>query len=356
MLFLLFALLADAPTPFEVVRVYDKLLEVSEEYLSNPYTADFAANGDLYVGDSKNCRIHVWGPDGVYKFSFGTQGHGPGEIFIPSNIDVTEKHVWVWDWRNRLTRFDLKGNFEESFDMQVGPRDFAIVNEDAWFVAFKQIRGPRDIRAVFAMINKAGDIKIVKDFKMENYLTQREGENATTVKAFSPEMDIQQGPGQTWYFGYSQNNKIYQVNAAGEIISEKAYDIPTQKPSENERDFIQNMSGPIITGDVFSIKDAPNLRINYDYDKAYYIHFLVQDNRIAFILTPIGGMHGCGLGFWKGTYYVNDFKSGKVAKRGQYDFRTNSQVLFIDGRILGVILTDEDEFVVQELKLKDFAQ
>ncbi|MDD8025134.1 MAG: NHL repeat-containing protein [Acidobacteriota bacterium] len=45
------------------------------------------AQGRIYVLDSGNHRIQVFGPDGKFLKTIGRQGQGPGEFFMPNAID-----------------------------------------------------------------------------------------------------------------------------------------------------------------------------------------------------------------------------------------------------------------------------
>ncbi|MEZ4648542.1 MAG: 6-bladed beta-propeller [Candidatus Eisenbacteria bacterium] len=69
----------DAPDP---AQFYEKVGGVS---------FDSDAEGHLYVLDNGNYRVQVFGPDGRFFRSFGSEGKGPGEFNLPAHLSVNAK-------------------------------------------------------------------------------------------------------------------------------------------------------------------------------------------------------------------------------------------------------------------------
>ncbi len=72
------------------------------------------SNGDFYISDGYgNSRIHVYSPEGEYKFSWGSPGIDPGQFIRPHNIAIDDKNqVYVVDREcHRIQIFDAGGNF-----------------------------------------------------------------------------------------------------------------------------------------------------------------------------------------------------------------------------------------------------
>ena len=69
-------------------------------------------NGDLYVTDTGNARVVVYGPDGTFRREFGTKGAGPNQLDEPVGIAVSADgtRVYVADSTNaRISVFDAQG-------------------------------------------------------------------------------------------------------------------------------------------------------------------------------------------------------------------------------------------------------
>jgi len=67
--------------------------------------------GSIYILDSGNQRIQVFGPDGRYVRTIGRKGQGPGEFSGPNSIDVDDEgHLYVLDNRQkRIQVFTTSG-------------------------------------------------------------------------------------------------------------------------------------------------------------------------------------------------------------------------------------------------------
>lgn len=69
-------------------------------------------NGDLYVTDTGNGRVVVYGPDGAFRREFGSKGAGPSQLDEPVGIAVAADgaRVYVADSNNaRISIFDAQG-------------------------------------------------------------------------------------------------------------------------------------------------------------------------------------------------------------------------------------------------------
>jgi hypothetical protein len=70
------------------------------------------ADGNLYIVDRGNHRVHVMAPDGTLLRAFGALGNGPGEFYWPSSIAVRGDYVCVGDDRNsRVQVFTRSGAY-----------------------------------------------------------------------------------------------------------------------------------------------------------------------------------------------------------------------------------------------------
>jgi DNA-binding beta-propeller fold protein YncE len=83
---------------------------------NRPTHAAVASNGDVYVSDGYgNARIHVFGPDGEHKFSWGRQGHGPGEFNTVHSVFIDHAdgdRVYAADrYNNRVQFFSPTGEY-----------------------------------------------------------------------------------------------------------------------------------------------------------------------------------------------------------------------------------------------------
>jgi len=324
-----------------------------DDFLSFPVAMCFAPEGRLFLADVGKMRIHIWEADGTYVKAFGRQGEGPGEFINPFQMVATSEAVYVWEDRRRMSVFDHDGKFLQSFHTNdARPRVFGVLKPDLFLLGHKREteEGPA---MVVTLRNGMGES--LQELLSENnngFITQGEGNNNAYLKAYLPELDIHQGPGVIWYYGFSQSKTLYGIDDDGKRVFEKTFELPTEKPSDLDREAFGSMSFPSPDGGRIAVKDLPNIRITYEFPKAYYTHFLIKGEHIAFVLTPIGSTDGTNTGYARATYYVNDFASGKLLSRGSYAFPEDSVVYYKNGRILACVLNEDDDFEVREVTLR----
>jgi hypothetical protein len=90
--------LAGAPTPLFTVG---KEEGETWETFSGVIAVDFDAQDNLYVLDSQNQRVVVFGPDGRFVRLVGGRGGGPGEFQFPMALAVTPRGIVVADAGHR---------------------------------------------------------------------------------------------------------------------------------------------------------------------------------------------------------------------------------------------------------------
>ena len=351
---LLFVCLALANTNSDVtvLRTFDPLPENGEEYLSVPFSMSFHG-GRLYLLDRDRARVFIWSEEGRFLKAFGARGEGPGEMYYPQKLCVAFGEIWIWDFRGKMSRFDLEGNYLHSFPITgIEPRNFVPMTPELLLLGFRRHRPDLKMDMVFQLTNDKGELaEVLKSWPNETLLRPLvKGSNQTTIKAYSPELDIQLDErGHTW-IGFSQNHTLFKLGPDGTVTGSQEYDIPTGPPSEEERRVSEELSFPLPDGSRRVLKDIPGLKISFDHDKAYYTQFLIRKGKVVFILTPLGSMRGVGNGFFRATYRVNDLATGKLLAGGRYQFPLDSVVLYRNGRIL-VSIAGEEGYQLQEIEL-----
>ena len=321
-----------------------------EDPLTFPYSMHFAPDGKLFLADFQNHKIYIWKADGGFIKSFGRRGQGPGELHQPTKVTATKEHVYVWDQGMRINVFDHDGGYVKTIGLPgIRPRNFAVLGDGRILAGYNKYASATDVRAIFSLFDAKGEkIEELKSFQNEAFLSGIEVQNTAYIKAYLPELDIQRDSGGKLFFGFSQSNELFSVDDQGQIDQVAILKLPTGKPNDQERETLENMPVPGPSGFV-KLKDVPNLKISYDFDKPYYTHFVIRKDKAVFALTPQGGAEFRGNGYHLGQYYIIAFPDGKVLSRGQYHFPEHSTVLFRDGRILGAVVNDDDEFEIQEL-------
>ena len=348
---LLFLFMAADANDLMVLKSFEE--PKGDEFLSFPVAMCFAPEGRLFVADQGRLRVHIWEPDGTYVKGIGRQGEGPGEFINPFQMVATKDALYVWEDRRRITVLDHDGTFVKSFHTQdARPRVFGVLQSDLFLLGHKKETEAGSSMVVSLRNGEGDNLRELLNEANNGFITLGDGDNNAYLKAYLPELDIHLAANGNWYYGFSQNKKLYGVDAQGKPVDEKTFDLPTQKPTESDKEVFGNLSFPNPNGGRIAIKNLPNIRVTYDYPKAHYTHFLIKGERIAFVLTPIGSTDGTNTGFAQATYYVNDFASGKLLSRGAYALPEDSAVYYKNGRILACILNEDADYEVKEVTLR----
>jgi uncharacterized protein (TIGR03663 family) len=111
---------------------------------SDPKDLAVDGQGQIYVLDTGNSRVQVFGADGQFLRTWGSQGAGPSQFQEPWGIAVDQAgDVYVADtWNHRIQKFDSQGQFVTAWgtfgdsggvlgapDVFYGPRDVAVDGE-----------------------------------------------------------------------------------------------------------------------------------------------------------------------------------------------------------------------------------
>ncbi|HEX2086726.1 MAG TPA: choice-of-anchor D domain-containing protein, partial [Solirubrobacteraceae bacterium] len=80
------------------------------------------SDGEVYVADSSNSRISVYGTGGTFARTFGTNGSAAGQLSFPFGLAVGGGSVYVADKNNhRVSEFATDGTFVKAFGKGVNP-------------------------------------------------------------------------------------------------------------------------------------------------------------------------------------------------------------------------------------------
>lgn len=337
--------------PVPVVMKYQAIPEDSEDFLQLPFSIAFSSSDELYVLDALGKRVHVWGKDARYLRSFGKSGMGPGEMSRPERIDILNDRLWLYDHTSRrLSQFSLAGDPLKTISAQVRAYKFVALRDDRFLVGYKKHSDEARTKASFELLDENGRVlRVLKEYDHGGYLQNKEGK--TRIKAFGPEIVIHRTAANRCLFGFSQENLLYEVNDAGEIIASHRLEMFTEKPNDLDKEHLSTLSFPNSSGSRSSFETWKHLELSFEYDKAYYTHFTTASNNgLLFVLTPLGGF-GSAAGYHQATYFVSDLESKKIRSRGHYAFPEDSIVLMESGRVILFEVKDDGSYAIQQIQV-----
>jgi len=147
----------NGPKYTEELFLYEEVATLLEDeredsYLVRPSTAMLGETGLIFVADgyANTSRIAVFDLEGVYQYSIGRGGQGPGEFRSPRLVSVDNGIVQCSDPSlNRLSRFRTDGSLIDTRPIPAGDEDFRTVhsqwiNDDRLFLFSNRTSSPDD--------------------------------------------------------------------------------------------------------------------------------------------------------------------------------------------------------------------
>ena len=164
----------------------------------SPYHMAVGPNGRIFLMDQDNYKVVIWDKNGKFIKTFGKRGKGPGEIGEPWSIAVDGSELLLWDYNQRVSVFDLDGNFKRTFRSKVrSPKVFMPIGEGR-LLSTRQIHTrerPGVQFQIFEVIDAEGNTVETAHMVEDKFmLKSKPGVNTSTRVAFSPEPAMQIDP------------------------------------------------------------------------------------------------------------------------------------------------------------------
>lgn len=300
--------------------------------LIDPYSIAFMPQGNYYVLDRGSQRIHIYDQNRHFLRSFGAKGQGPGEFLSPVRVTVSGDKVIVQDHIGRhLSIFDTKGTFLKNLQIGEQVHNYTPLSAEEVFYVYPSLTKKNTASWTFARSKNNQDVPL-KEFESHSF------PKPMHANAFRGNPELQQLTSGEILFGYSEDKTLY-VYKNGQVFKKKEYELRQAPPSEKEGAMLKKMNLHSIGGDFPYV--GGRTTILFDQPKAFYTHFTVKKDKIAFVLTPIGGIFGGGLGHAWGDYQICDFKTGKLLSRGHYELPDYSYVLYVKDQIFAFVCRND---------------
>ncbi|MEP0766907.1 MAG: hypothetical protein HRF45_10265 [Fimbriimonadia bacterium] len=111
---------------------------VGDGRFNEPFDVAVDSKGRVIVADTRNHRIQVFDASGGFLFAFGRQGQADGELNGPSNVTVDDRdNLIVTDrWNHRLQVFDRTGKHLFTLANETGEKSAARMEQERqWALA-----------------------------------------------------------------------------------------------------------------------------------------------------------------------------------------------------------------------------
>ena len=196
--------------------------------------------GNIYVLDSRECRIQVFNKDGDYLQTIGRKGEGPGEFQRPSRMYLSpDAKLYVIEFR-KMHMFDQDGVYEKSIIPEStllgmsATRDGSILGRS---YTFGEEERSMDI---IIMDSEGKKVETITSFPDPSVIiTQAVSGGAISMGGpppYSPGLSFCPLSEGSAVYGYSSEYTLFVANSSGEIIRRIEKEEERQPTSKQEED------------------------------------------------------------------------------------------------------------------------
>lgn len=166
--------------------------------------------GNIYVCDTGNRRVHKYDSSGKYIMTIGRVGQGPGEYQFPSQVFLDSQGNLCVSSARELVYFTSQGNFIKKVNLKASLSYF-ILGPKGTIIGIQQPRLDNPV-VTLVQLNAEGDIlRTIAEFP--NIGSERK--DLIIWHWYSPQVALaSQFPDHFWY-GYSLEYKLYLADAEG---------------------------------------------------------------------------------------------------------------------------------------------
>lgn len=217
--------------------------DVDENYMFRRVSdIEVDEEGNIYVLDSRECRIQIYDKDGKYLKTIGRKGEGPGEFQRAGRMTLSAKGKLYVNEYKKIIIFGEDGTFEKNVNTDFH-LSFYLVTKEENFLGWSFIRTEEGTTLDVILIDSSGKrIDTIASFPDPSVVLRKavSGGGAISVVGsppYSPGLFFCPLSDELGIYGYSSEYKLSVVNSSGEIVhiiekDEKRQ--PTSRKEENE--------------------------------------------------------------------------------------------------------------------------
>jgi len=217
--------------------------DVDENYMFRRVSdIEVDEEGNIYVLDSRECRIQKYDKDGKFFKTIGRKGEGPGEFQRAGRMTLDAKEKLYVNEYKKIIIFGEDGTFEKNINTDYFIISYLVTKEEN-FLGWSYIRTEEGTTLDVILIDSSGKrIDTIASFPDPSVVLTKavSGGGAISVTGsppYSPGLFFCPLSDELGIYGYSAEYKLCVVNSSGEIVhiiekDEKRQ--PTSRKEENE--------------------------------------------------------------------------------------------------------------------------
>lgn len=244
------------------IRVWD--IEVDEK-------------GNIYVLDSKECRIQKYDRDGNYLQTIGRKGQGPGEFERASRMVLDSKgRIYVNEFR-KIHIFDENGEFKRSINIGSSISSYMITKDGNILGHSRSFSEEGRTFDIILIDSEGKKLKTIASFTDQSGFMRKGNISIGMSLPFGARLYFCPLSEELGIYGYSSEYKLFVINSSGEVSYIIEKDEPRQAVTQKEKrklikDRVERQRGSLklSEGEIRKL-------LNFPKYKAFYTQIITDD-------------------------------------------------------------------------------
>lgn len=239
--------------------------------------------GNIYVLDSKECRIQKYDKDGNYLQTIGRKGQGPGEFERAFRMVLDSKgRIYVNEFR-KIHIFGENGEFKRSRNIGSSISSYRIT-KDGNILGHSRTSSEEGRTLDIVLIDSEGKkLKTIASFTDQSGFMRKGNISIGMSLPFGARLYFCPLSEELGIYGYSSEYKLFVINSSGEITHIIEKDEPRQAVTQKEKrkiikDRVERQRGSL----KLSEGDIKKL-LNFPKYKAFYTQIITDDKSRIYV-------------------------------------------------------------------------
>jgi len=222
--------------------------DVDENYMFRRVSdIEVDEEGNIYVLDSRECRIQKYDKNGRYLKTIGRKGEGPGEFQRPGRITFDARRKLYVDEYKKIIIFEEDGTFEKNVNTDFHVSSY-LVTKEGKFLGWSRIRTEKGSSFDVILVDSNGKkVETVASFPDPIVVVTKSASGGVSMSRggsppYSPGLFFCSLSDELGIYGYSSEYKLCVVNSSGEIVHVIEKDEKRQSTSrKEENEYLEKM-------------------------------------------------------------------------------------------------------------------
>ena len=241
----------------------------------------------IYALDGRSYRIQKYDKNGQYIQTIGRKGQGPGEFELPFNFFIDgQNNIYVND-RRRIKKFNNKGEFVKSSQVQSFINDF-YVNPEGIIFAHSDLNDEKGSKQTIIKINSEGEIvETIAEFPYADLVIRKSGDATyafgVSRHIYIPKLCFSAIDESTFCYAHSSEYRILILDSSGNILLMSQKEESPQTVSRREKIYILDQMEKIFKERGRSLPKGVLEDVQFPSNRPFFNHIIADDKQRIYV-------------------------------------------------------------------------